>query len=263
MDTASVLDSKVYPAYCHILCSERHQLRDRALEHIRCAALKNPFHFVQGSQLTPFAAMLQLHDLEGLSVLLANEPHMHGGQLSQNSEQFLGHIYAFGWRKLLMLACKAGSANPEGSLSLQTLRHVSEVVALSTINFLTANSQIMIGETPPDRNGFTALHWASLKLVGVLRHWFDVDSRDVRDRTALHLCCQARLLSDALSLDMSRNLVEYRQDAVNAVMKERLYTPLRFAVDVQKPRLCEYLILNGADANAKAEHGSTPLQECA
>ena len=269
MDNVNMMDSKVYIAYCYILCSAGNQLRDSAIEHVRLAAHHNPFHFVQGSQLTPFAAMLQLLDWKGLSDLLPNDPDVaDDGQLSRTSNQFLSHIYSFGWRKLLMLACEAGSAEPEGPLPLESLRRTSEIVAVSVMKFLIAAGHKNIGQIPADHRGFTALHWASFSgkphlVAFLLVNGAEVDARDDRDRTALHLCCQARLLSDRASRDVSRKLVEHQRDAVNAVMATKLYTPLRFAVDIQKPELCEYLILNGADVNARAQYDSTPLQECA
>jgi ankyrin len=46
-------------------------------------------------------------------------------------------------------------------------------------------------------------------------------------------------------------------------MQHTLYSPLRFAVEAEKPLLCQYLLQNGADVNARAKEGSTALHECA
>ncbi|KZV69916.1 ankyrin [Peniophora sp. CONT] len=261
------IDSKVFLAYCYILTSTNHEgLRDDALSLVRDSARIDPFRLAPGVKLTPFRAMMELQDWEGLSEVLAAS--LDTSPDPDMAEKCRQHIYSFGWQRFLVFACAAGADPSQIGSSLDSLRLSSEDVVVNSVRLLTDAKVAEVGKATWGGDKLGALHMAAVSgkpraVSALLAAGADTSTRDRDSRTALHLCCQAARLSDELSVEVAKAFWEHQPSSVNDIMERTSYTPLRFAVEAEKPGLCQALLQNGADANARAAEGSTALQECA
>ncbi|KAF7974460.1 hypothetical protein HWV62_12096 [Athelia sp. TMB] len=268
--TTGDVDSKVFLAYCYILCSSNELgLREDALRLLRETARLDPFHLASGAKLTPFRAMMELQDWEGLSEILSSTEEGSDHIDTEVPKQCLQHIYSFGWHRFIVLACSAGADySPMDSTPIDLLRNSSESVIVSSIRLLAQAGVAGVGQAVWGTDGLGAVHMAAVSgkpraVSALLTNGGDPSMRDRDGRTPLHLCCQAESLPDSLSAAVAKVFSDFQPSTVNDVTKGTLYTPLRFAVEAMKPLVCQVLLQNGANANACAAEGSTALQECA
>jgi ankyrin repeat protein len=209
--------------------------------------------------------MMELQDWEGLSGIL------YGSRESSAlgmADQCVQHLLSFGWHRFVTLACAAGAELSHDSATVNALISSSEKVAVTSVQLLAIAGIVDVGQASWGMNGLSALHMAAVSgkhraVSALLDNGADPSARDKDNRTPLHLCCQAMSLSDDLSVKVAMSIVKNYPSSVNDVMQHTLYTPLRFAVEAEKPQLCLCLLQNGADVNARAAEGSTALHECA
>jgi ankyrin repeat protein/serine/threonine protein kinase len=261
------IDSRVFLAYCYLLCSSSNSgLRKDALSLLQQSARIDPFHLVPGAKLTPFRAMMELEDWEGLSDILpaSQDTSLH----PEFADKCRQHIYSFGWQRFIVLACAARVDTSQDLMTSDTLHSASESVAVGVIRLVANTGMAGVGQATWGEDKLGALHMAAVcgksrAVSALLATGADPSVRDRDGRTPLHLCCQAVELSDDLSLDVAKVFWEHQPASVEDVMERTLYTPVRFAIEAEKQRLCQALLQNGANANACAANGSTALQECA
>ncbi|KIK65977.1 hypothetical protein GYMLUDRAFT_70208 [Collybiopsis luxurians FD-317 M1] len=208
---------------------------------------------------------MELQDWEGLSEILRGSKESSALEMADRCVQ---HIFSFGWRRFVTLACAAGAELSHDSATANALVSSSEKVAVASMHLLASASIVDVGQASWGNDGLSALHMAAVSgkpcaVSALLENGADPSARDKDNRTPLHLCCQAMTLSDNLSVKVTMSMIKNYPSTVNDVMQRTLYTPLRFAVEAEKPQLCRYLLQNGADVNARAAEGSTALHECA
>ncbi|KAH6909759.1 hypothetical protein BKA70DRAFT_1274696 [Coprinopsis sp. MPI-PUGE-AT-0042] len=255
-----------YLAYCHVLMDDSNEgarkERDMAIPFLRAAALRHPFEPIGNSKLTPFRLLMELHDWRGLA-----EVFQSGDAPSVEFDQFcLNHVYSFGWQKLLVYLCMAGF---DAATNVETLRNASQIVATNILKLLVSSESCPPNPGAASFDSVTAFHASILTgkieaATELLGKGADVEMKESsQGRTALHLCCQSKNLSDDQSTGLARAILDKSPKAVNAVALSAFeYTPLRFALEAGKYSLFSFLVERGADVNARARHGSTVLQQC-
>ena len=73
------------------------------------------------------------------------------------------------------------------------------------------------------------------------------------ERPPLHI---AIVLQD---LDLVKQILDVKPEDVNFIMEENGYTPLHIAAYIGSEDICNHLLQNGANINAKGKNGRTPL----
>ena len=166
----------------------------------------------------------------------------------------LGHAAASNALEAMKALIDGGANVNDGALPIATSRNHLEAVKLLIENGADMNTVY------EEWGGITALHWTGSPPIieHLIAHGADVDFKDKRGRTPLHLIAEfMHVFDEIISPGTARALIDFGAD-VNA-RNQAGETPLHVAARMGSREMLAVLIEAGADIRAKTNAGATIL----